>query len=236
MRRIFIGDVQGCARALKELLNRVGLGGDDHLYFLGDLVNRNPASLAVLRLVRGLDANVVLGNHDLHLLRRAAGVVGPASRDSLDEILRAPDREQLLDWLAAKPVIHVEPDLVVVHGGLHPRWSNIEAVAVSANAAVPAYIRGSADERIRFATQARYCDPDGTLPEQDDRDPGPPYRPWDQFYRGERMVVFGHWSRRGLVIGRRVRGLDTGCVWGRSLTAWIAESDEIVQVSCDSRC
>ena len=85
-------------------------------------------------------------------------------------------------------------------------------------------------ERIEFATAVRYCDPEGRRPARDHPPPDPPFMPWDHFYRGERTVVFGHWARRGLVLRPRLRGLDTGCVYGGPLTAWIAEEDRLVQV------
>ena len=91
-------------------------------------------------------------------------------------------------------------------------------------------MHGRGDARIRYATEVRYCTADGERPSQDDPPPGPPFVPWDQLYRGERTVVFGHWSRRGLVVGHRLRGLDSGCVSGGPLTAWIAEEDRLVQV------
>ena len=110
MARWGIGDIQGCCTELRELLTRIGYSADrDQLWFTGDLVNRGPESLAALRLVRSLDANatVVLGNHDLHLLA-AALVPGHRLRahDTLDEILAAPDREPLLNWLLEPFGVH----------------------------------------------------------------------------------------------------------------------------------
>ncbi len=205
-------------------------GAGDRLYCAGDLVNRGPDSVGTLRRVRQLDARVVLGNHDLHLLRVAAGTRPRLPVDRLDDVLAAPDRTELLEWLEAQPVMRVEDDLVLVHGGIHPSWDDLPAVAASLNAAVAGHVRRRPDERIVFATQVRYCDERGRRPARDEPPPGPPYRPWDDLYRGRRMVVFAHWARRGLVIGPRVRGLDTGCVYGRPLTAWIAEEDRVVQV------
>jgi len=86
------------------------------------------------------------------------------------------------------------------------------------------------DPDLRFLVAARTCDARGRRP-RDETNPGPSYRPWDEFYAGDQTVVFGHWSQRGLVRTARVRGIDTGCVWGGSLTAWIAEEDRFVQVS-----
>ncbi len=230
MRRIFIGDVQGCRRQLDDLLSKLKLRSGDRLYLAGDMVNRGPDSLGVLRRARELDMRVVLGNHDIHLLRRAAGTAKRRPRDTLEDVLDAPDAVALLAWLEARPVILVESDVVMVHGGIHPHWTDIEAVADIANAAVRQHVRGHPVPEIEFATQVRHCDAAGRRPTRDDPPPPAPFRPWDAFYRGERLVVFAHWAARGLVIGARVRGLDTGCVWGRKLTAWIAEDERIVQV------
>jgi bis(5'-nucleosyl)-tetraphosphatase (symmetrical) len=230
VRRIFIGDIQGCAQALEELIDRVGLRPDDRLWCVGDLVNRGPDSLAVLRRLRGLGARTVLGNHDLHLLHLAATRAVLPHRHPLASVLPAPDVESLLAWLREQPVMHVERDFVVVHGGLHPAWRDLPAVAAAVNAAVPSHLRGVVDDRIVFATEVRYCDAEGRRPPTDEPPPGPPFAPWDHFYQGERWAVFGHWARRGLVVAPRRRGLDTGCVYGGTLTAWVAEEDRLVQV------
>lgn len=230
MRRIFIGDIQGCLEQLDELLDQVHLRGDDFVYCVGDLVNRGPDSLGVLRRLRALGARVVLGNHDLHLLRIGAVTRRLLPTDRLDDVLAAPDRTELLQWLGAQPVMRVEDDIVMVHGGIHPMWHDLPEIAATLNSAVSAHVHDHPDERIRFATEVRYCDESGRRPGHDEPPPGPPFRAWDEFYRGRRLVVFAHWARRGLVIGPRVRGLDTGCVYGRALTAWIAEDDRVVQV------
>jgi len=230
VRRICIGDIQGCAQPLRRLLMRVRPQPGDHIYCVGDLVNRGPDSLDVLRQLRAVDALVVLGNHDIHLLRVAAGVTAAGAQDRLDAVLDAPDCDELLEWLAAQPVLHVESDLVLVHAGLHPAWTELAALAPALNAAVAAHLAGEDDARIRFATHVRYCDAKGHRPRHDEPPPAPPFVPWDRHYRGARTVVFGHWARRGLVVQPRVRGLDTGCVYGGPLTAWIAEEDRLVCV------
>jgi bis(5'-nucleosyl)-tetraphosphatase (symmetrical) len=229
VRRICVGDIQGCLDSLERLLQTVGLRREDRLYSVGDLVNRGPDSIGVLRRLRGLKARVVLGNHDLHLLRLALGSRPPAA-GPLRDLFEASDRNELIAWLAAKPVLLVEDDLVVVHAGIHPRWRDLPRVARSLHEAVADHIRGHPDPGVTFATRVRYCDANGRRPVKDDPPPGEPYRPWDDFYDGRRTVVFGHWARRGLVVGPRVRGLDTGCVWGGPLTAWIADEDRFVQV------
>src|SRR5688572_749323 len=106
MRRIFIGDIQGCREELERLLEAVQFDpAADELEPVGDLVNRGPDSLGTLRLLRGLDAGGVLGNHDLHLLRAAHGTRELGPRDTLAEVLAADDRDELLAWLAERPFV-----------------------------------------------------------------------------------------------------------------------------------
>lgn len=201
MRRVFVGDIQGCREPLERLLAAVGfVRGRDRLHPVGDLVNKGPDSPGVLDLLIELGAEPVIGNHDLHWLAKHPDESGRRRR-----------------WLSALPVIRLFDDLVMVHGGLHPRWDDQRLAQLP-----------SSD--VDYAVNVRYCDADGNRPPSDWPPPGPPYRPWDDFYRGRRRVVFGHWARRGLVVRPQCIGLDTGCVYGGKLSAWIAEEDRIVQV------
>ncbi|MEM7306216.1 MAG: metallophosphoesterase [Planctomycetota bacterium] len=227
-RRIFVGDIQGCRDELERLLERVRFDpAADVLHPVGDLVNRGPDSVGALRLCRSLAARAVLGNHDLHLLGRHAGLRGPKRRDTLDDVLAAADRDELCGWLAGQPFVRRMDDLYQIHAGLHPGWSDPQAE-----------LHGLAplgdDPRAAFAVRVRYCDEHGALPDDDGAPPGPPFRPWFEHYdparHAGRTVVFGHWAVRGLVVEERLRGLDTGCVWGGRLTAWIPEEDRIEQV------
>lgn len=131
-----VGDLQGCARSFDELLDRVGFDArTDRVWLVGDLVNRGPDSLAVLRRVVALGdaARVVLGNHDLHLLAVAAGVRKPGRQDTLDGVMTAPDAGELLDWLRHQPLAHRETvtdvDVLMVHAGVVPGWSADETLA-----------------------------------------------------------------------------------------------------------
>jgi bis(5'-nucleosyl)-tetraphosphatase (symmetrical) len=129
-----IGDIQGCLDPLKALLKNVDFTIDkDRLWIAGDLVNRGPKSLATLRFLYDLrdHIDIVLGNHDLHLLAVAAGFKNPLSSDTLDEILIAPDCNQLLNWLRAQPLMHHDPvlDYTMVHAGIPPQWTLHEALA-----------------------------------------------------------------------------------------------------------
>jgi len=133
-----VGDVHGHARTLRALLDEAGFReGKDRLWFVGDLVNRGPDSLAVLRFVAGLGdrAVVVLGNHDLHLIGRALGVREARRDDTFDGVLEAHDGEALVSWLRARPFVHREDDWLMVHAGLLPSWSPGLAVEAAEDAA-----------------------------------------------------------------------------------------------------
>ena len=122
-----IGDVQGCDRELGALLDAIDFSRDhDRVWFVGDLVNRGPDSLGVLRRIRALgDAAVtVLGNHDLHFLAVALGCARTRGGDTLHELLNARDRGALADWLMSRPLVHADPDrrLFLLHAGLPPQW------------------------------------------------------------------------------------------------------------------
>jgi bis(5'-nucleosyl)-tetraphosphatase (symmetrical) len=140
-----IGDVQGCHRELRELLRAIAFDRRrDMLWFVGDLVNRGPDSLGVLRFVRGLGrrAVVVLGNHDFHLLALAHGAARPREDDTLDAVLAAPDRDALLTWLRQRPLLHWDDGLGIgmVHAGLAPQWDFAQARALAGE--VEAVLRG----------------------------------------------------------------------------------------------
>jgi len=230
-RRIFVGDVQGCRTELERLLEAVRFDpAGDELQPVGDLVNRGPDSAGVLRLCRSLGAGGVLGNHDLHLLRTAAGMREPGRRDTIQDVLAADDRDELLAWLRERPFARAWPDVWLVHAALHPRWDDPVAALAGEDPLAP----GPAAD---FAVRTRLCDADGATPTDDAAAPDARFRPWFEHYRperhGGRTVVFGHWSVRGLVRLPALRGLDTGCVWGRELTAWVAEEDRLVQVPAE---
>jgi bis(5'-nucleosyl)-tetraphosphatase (symmetrical) len=249
-----IGDIQGCDSALGALLKAIGFSADrDRLWFVGDIVNRGPESLQALRRIRALGdaATVVLGNHDLHLLAVAYGASPVRSGDTLEEILAAPDRKALLDWLLHRPLMHEEParNLALVHAGLPPQWDMSTARSCAREVerslkADPARLfqmmygdepsRWDDDlagaERLRFIvncfTRLRYVDADGRLALRVKGSPSKSQTqqliPWFEVpgarWRGPR-VVFGHWSTLGFLNTSTVVSLDTGCVWGGSLTA-----------------
>jgi len=170
-----IGDVQGCHGELVALLERIAFHpARDRLWFVGDLVNRGPESLATLRFVRELDdaAVVVLGNHDLHLLAVAQGLGrGLRRKDTLDEILQAPDRDALLEWLRRRPLVHHDPDVgfAMVHAGFPPQWT----LAVAQRAA-----RELEDALVR-RPEALFADMYGDQPDR-----------WDDALRGADRLRF----------------------------------------------
>ena len=129
-----IGDLQGCYAELQDLLALTGFSRDrDRLWLVGDLVNRGPASLEVLRFVKGLGdrATVVLGNHDLHLVLRAEGFGRESKDDTIAPILAAPDCDELMAWLRSLPLFHAEDEYAMVHAGLLPQWSVTQALELS---------------------------------------------------------------------------------------------------------
>lgn len=151
-----IGDIQGCFITLQRLLKRIEFDPrQDRLWLTGDLVNRGPQSLEVLRWARSLGSPhvAVLGNHDLHLVARAEGVRRPRPKDTLDAILEAPDGGVLIDWLARRPLLHRENGYVLVHAGLHPSWSLAEAAELASEAEQALQSR-----RRREALEAIYDD------------------------------------------------------------------------------
>lgn len=238
-----IGDVQGCFETLRRLLARIGgPPPGDRVVLVGDLVNRGPRSLDVLRWAAsaGDRVEVVLGNHDVHLLARAVGVAGAAPRDTLDEVLEAPDRDALLGWLRARPLLLRVGETVVVHAGLLPAWTvrRAERLARQAEAELRgtsaphalATIHGrfAAPEHLvaaRTMTRIRFCDAAGQPVWGVSSPPSeapPGLVPWFDV-PGRRStgtpVVFGHWAALGLFLRADAAGLDAGSVWGGSLAA-----------------
>lgn len=263
MTTYIVGDVQGCHASLVDLLERIKFKpGHDGLWFTGDLVNRGPDSLAVLRLAQRLNAVTVLGNHDLHLLAVAAGATPKRKRDTLDAVLAAADAPALLDWLAQRPLMYEAEGVVLVHAGLLPQWDL--PLARECAHAVEGILRGPqraaflkemyGDKpdrwdgeldgwaRLRLAvngfTRLRYCRRDGSCDFSFKGAPGtqpPDLLPWFEVpgrHHADARVVFGHWSTLGLYRGGEVIGLDSGCLWGGRLSALRLDDGEILSVSC----
>lgn len=201
--RWVVGDVQGCARELEALLEEIRFDASrDELVSVGDLVNKGPDSLAVLRLWRGLGGRAVLGNHDVYALCAHSGRLPRRPSDTLQALFDAPDAQELLDALRASPVLLRLDDAGagtwVVHAGLHPHWTDLEATAARLDSARhdDAWLQSP---EVSYAMRVRCCTAQGEMSDHDGP-PGecpPPYRPWDAFYRGEARIVHGHWAWRG---------------------------------------
>jgi bis(5'-nucleosyl)-tetraphosphatase (symmetrical) len=260
-----IGDIQGCCTELQQLLEQIRFDpAQDTLWLVGDLVNRGPDSLQVLRLVKSLgeSAIAVLGNHDLHLLAVAAGVAELHRSDTLDEVLNAPDRDELLTWLRQQRLIYAQDDYVLVHAGLLPQWSVAQAVGLAHEveqalrsddyATFFEHMYGNAPhgwrddysgyKRLRVITNAltrmRICDLQGEMEfrfkgEVENIPAG--YLPWFDVPKRKSLaatVIFGHWSALGLKVAPNVIALDTGCLWGGPMTAIRLQDRKIYQVNC----
>jgi bis(5'-nucleosyl)-tetraphosphatase (symmetrical) len=261
-----IGDVQGCHGALERLLAAFHFdNARDRLWFVGDLVNRGPDSLATLRLVKDLGdgAVTVLGNHDFHLLAVAAGHAKKNRSDTLDEVLAAPDCDELLAWLRQRPMLHVEGCWAMVHAGLLPQWSVADAQMLARE--VEAALRGAdwrgflselygdtpdawsanlqGADRLRVIVNAmarmRFCTGEGTIElrtKGETANAPPGYYPWfDAPGRASRdhALICGHWSTLGLMLRPDLLALDSGCVWGGSLSAVRLEDRKLFQVPCE---
>lgn len=226
-RRIFVGDIQGCREELDRLLALLNFDSSrDALEPVGDVVNRGPDSLGTLRLLKSVNAGGVLGNHDLHLLAARHGTRILKSTDTLRDVLDAPDCEELLTWLRARPFIKRWEDIILVHAGLNAAWDDPMTTLSGLDPERP-------HPNIDIATRIRWTDEGCTLPLCDTDPPtDPSFKPWFEHLAGrfKETIVFGHWARLGLVKKPGFRGLDTGCVWGHRLTAWIAEDDSFVSV------
>ena len=229
-RRIFIGDIQGCRVELERLLEAVRFdSANDEVHPVGDLVNRGPDSAGCLRVLRSIDAGGVLGNHDLHLLHTAAGSRSIKTGDTIQDVLDADDRDELVAWLAGRPFVRAFDGAVLVHAGFGPTWTDPVGRLADADPYAP-------DDDALFAVRARRCNGDGRMGKRSSGAKGE-FRPWHAFHDpariGNRTLVFGHWASQGLLVRDGLRGLDSGCVWGKELSAWIAEEDRIVQVPAE---
>lgn len=262
-----IGDLQGCLAPLERLVESMAFDpARDRLWFVGDLVNRGPDSLACLRFVKSLGSTAVtvLGNHDLHLLCVAEGIEKARPRDTLEAVLAAPDRDELVDWLRRRPLMHVEGAFALVHAGLVPEWTVAQARSLAGE--VETVLQGpgwhrfltrlygnqpsrwnetlAGDDRLRAIvnamTRLRVCTREGAMDLSFKGEPGELHGnriPWfdiPQRASATHTIVCGHWSALGLHLGEKVLCLDSGCVWGRSLTAVRLADRRLFQVPCSS--
>jgi len=246
-----VGDVQGCGPSLEALLKK--LPTKSNLIFLGDLVNRGPDSLGALRKLKSLQesgrAECILGNHDLHLLAIDAGLRKAKGLDTVDAILKAPDRKELIDWIRKRPMALSNGKVLTVHAGVLPQWDlqqtlecaqEVEkALRSKSYKEFLANMYGNTPnkwsdslkgyERLRLITNTltrmRFCTPNGQMEfeSKEGLENGPKgYIPWFNVPKRktvDTLIYFGHWSTLGLLRHNNVIGLDTGCVWGGKLTA-----------------
>jgi len=256
VQRIFVGDVQGCGDELEELLARArsSFGDRFEVWWVGDLVNRGPASLRALELAREyVDSGrgqMVLGNHEIGLLKVWAGLRRLRPTDTIAEVLESRDALGWIDWLRRRPLAIAADQggqrFAIVHASVHPDWS-LEDVAQAAHR-VEARLAAPGREELRALlaadpsadaeadllgrlTECRSVEPSGAWSSEL---PGEGRKPWHALW-SERDhdygVVYGHWALQGLHVARGLRGLDTGCVHhGRDhdgfLTAWLPGCEE----------
>ncbi len=247
-----IGDVHGCYRELQRLLTVMPIDWDtDRLWMVGDLVNQGPDSLEVLRWARktsnkmGDRFRTVLGNHELRLLALARDWTRPRTRDTVTEILKARDRDRLLDWLVSQPLLHREDDVALVHAGLWPDWT-LRSAEKRARRVEKALKKGKRKAKqllsppvgpsdmsestmelahaLEAFTELRTCTHKGKPCTYH----GPPVAapkgclPWFTVpgrRSAEVTIVCGHWGALGLRLQEGIFALDTSCVWGGALTA-----------------
>lgn len=236
----------------------------DRLWFVGDLVNRGPQSLQCLRFVKSLGdrAISVLGNHDLHLVCVAEGVEKRKARDTLEDVLAAPDRDELVAWLRTRPLMHVEGEFALVHAGLLPEWTVARARELAAEVEsalrAPGYRKllermyGDKPDRwddglegidrlrvvINAMTRLRVVDDAGRMVLKFKGEPGDAHGGWTPWFdvpgrkSRDHTLVCGHWSALGLVVRPDLLSLDSGCVWGRELSGARLKDRAVFAVRC----
>ena len=248
-----VGDIQGCFEPFQRLLATIQYDPTrDQIWLTGDLVNRGPESLDVLRWAKnqGCQVTTVLGNHDLHLLACQLGVVQQRQKDTLQDILNASDCDELMHWLRQQPLLYRKGNDVLVHAALHASWTIEEAESLARE--LESLLQGpKAQELLAASYQEQHIDWNTNLSPSERRvsalviftrlrcvsrsgsltfDYHGPLNtlpieriPWWRIaterpkkYR----IFFGHWSSIGLHEEDVVISLDSGCVWGRSLTAY----------------
>lgn len=265
-----VGDLQGCLEPLKCLLKQVAFDpAQDKLWLVGDLVNRGPQSLETLRFLYSIRESLVcvLGNHDLHLLAAGHNIERLKKADTLREILEAPDRVELLEWVRQQKLMHYDEqrNIALVHAGIPPQWSLRKALKCAAeveealrddNRFTP-YLDGMYGNeplkwdsdlkgvtRLRvitnYFTRMRFCTSEGKLDlkGKEGVDTAPPgYAPWFTYKERKTRdvkIIFGHWAAlEGQCNEPGIFALDTGCVWGGSMTLMNVDTLERLQCKCD---
>ena len=208
-RRIVVGDIHGCYDELMELLEKVGIGDDDRIFSVGDLITKGPKNKEVLELFM-TDARfaTVIGNHDLALRRKWNGEeveLKPAQKETHKELKG--EKDAYVSFFNRMPFMIDLGSHLVVHAGVRPT--------------VELYSQTTSDMTLIRTL--------GANPESDEG------TPWYHVYHGEKIILFGHWPAPEPRRGRKAIGLDTGCVYGYNLTAYIIEEDEFVTVKAKKK-
>ena len=229
----------------------------DFLWLVGDVVNRGPRNLETLNWLYEHDAQVttVLGNHDLHLIRLHLGLSHQKASDTLDDVLLAPERDQLIDWLRRRPLIHNSGRYVLLHAGILPSWSLTTATRLARtaenqlqedpaplfNKLQPPQVSGpgraglTTREIARILTRVRCC---SSAENADLHYSGPPeaapssIKPWFTFpevVKLDKVFVFGHWAQMGYRFTPHTYCLDSGCVYGGRLSAVRLDDGQLFQ-------
>ena len=277
-----IGDIQGCLREFDSLLEKLNFSALDELWLAGDLINRGPQSLQLLRRVKTLSSQckIVLGNHDLHFLAILFGGHKAGAKDTFEDLLQAPDVYEIGHWLRKQKLIHHASGHIMVHAGIPAFWNSSQALkyaaeveAVIGQTDVQANLQAndvdqrgyeeffakmygnqppqwdeslSGMDRLRiitnYFTRMRYVDAACTMNFAEKggiKNTPVGFMPWFEQARGQEgrerqkraeTILFGHWaSLNGVTHSAKHIALDTGCVWGRSLTAYCLETGEVTR-------
>ena len=260
-----IGDIQGCFYSFQSLLKKIQFNpANDQLWLVGDLINRGSGSLEVLRWIFDHQSSLitVLGNHDLHTLVVAEGFVNAHRSDTIKELLDAPDAYELLTWLRHQPLLHFEHEHLMVHAGLLPKWTSLNAQLLAQEVQQALRDENYRDflkhlygnqpagwddaligwDRLRVITNAmtrlRICTESGDMEfkfkgELANQPDG--FMPWFEVPGRasiDTKIIFGHWSALGVYIANNVYALDSGCLWGGALTALRLDDKAVFQVPC----
>ena len=206
-RTLIVGDIHGCLHEFERLLEKLHfVKKRDRLILVGDLINKGPFSLGVLKKARSLQCEVVLGNHENNFIRFMEGSSHPSRHFEKLKNEMGDEGEFWREWFGNLPLFIEDKNFFVVHAGIrpdaHPRETNVEILT-----------------RIRTwdgRGENLHCSTDP---------------PWFDLYRGEKLVVFGHWASLGLMVRRNAICLDSGCVYGKKLSALVLPERRIVQVN-----
>ena len=215
-RTVFIGDVHGCLDELRDLVEgKIRPRGQDRVILLGDLINRGPHSAGVVGYAMRYRLEAILGNHEDGYLRKQASKL---PKDAWARALRREIGKAAHAWIEGLPSSIETEKFVAVHAGLLPGKTAAQTLA--------------APEGLKAITTLRYADAKGNWSWDEEKG----LRPWWEFYRGEKPVFYGHWAKQGLALDRRnTFGLDSGCVFGERLSAYVLETGELLQVKARKR-